>query len=303
MPPTPQEVGSIIASALERITPPAELAFYGGSFTCLPPDTQREYLQAVRPFLNRGQLSGIRISTRPDAIDGEVLALLADFGVKTVELGAQSLDDRVLSLANRGHSAKAVENASALIKAAGFKLILQLMFGLPGDSAETARASCLRAASLNPDGVRFYPVVVLKGTRLYDMYARGEYAPLSPEAAAELCGALIPIFVEKQIPIIRLGLNPTDDLSQGTSVAAGAYHPALGEMAWSRYFFNMACEKLENRDVAGKTLILSVHPRRLSAMAGQHRANTNALKAKFSPRKIKILPADIDENSIMVSIE
>lgn len=301
-PPTPDSVSRIISSAAEKLTGPAELAFYGGSFTCLPLETQREYLLAAEPFLKNGVLREIRVSTRPDAIDGDVLRLLSDFGVRTVELGAQSMDDGVLRLANRGHDGAAVENAAGLVRAHGFRLILQLMFGLPGDSAATARQTCLRAAALAPDGVRFYPTVVIRNTRLHQMTVSGEYTPLSVEDAVTLCADLLPIFTEKNIPVIRLGLNPTDELSSGDSVVGGAYHPALGELVWSRYFYCLAQKELTRANAFGRSAELLVHPRRLSVMAGQHRCNSKALICEFGLKKLRILPGHENENGLRVRV-
>lgn len=300
-PPAPEEVSEIIGSAVGKLSASAELAFYGGSFTCLPLEDQRAYLEAAAPFLLSGAVSRIRVSTRPDAVSVEILNLLSSHGVETVELGAQSLNDGVLAKANRGHLAADVENASRLVKASGLKLILQLMFGLPGDTPQSAAESCRRAAALSPDGVRFYPVVVLRGTALYDMMLRGEYSPLSVGDAVSLCAGVLPIFTEKNIPVIRLGLNPTDELSGGAAVA-GAYHPAFGELTWSRYFLNLAFSKLEKLEVRGKTVTLGVHPSRLSVMAGQHRCNTLALKERFSPGKIRIVPANVTENELSVAV-
>ena len=302
-PPSPEDVGKIIEESLGKVNGSAELAFYGGSFTCLPLKDQEKYLLAAKPFLDDGRLCAIRVSTRPDAIDGEVLDLLTSHGVKTIELGAQSMDDGVLKCANRGHNGEAVEVASRLIKERGFKLILQLMFGLPSDTEATAQATCLRAAALNPDGVRFYPTVVIKGTRLHQMMLSGEYTPLSVEDAVSLCASLLPIFTEKNIPVIRLGLNPTDDLSNSGSVAGGAYHPALGELVWSRYFLNAARRELSKKDALGKSITLKVHPRRLSVMAGQHRCNTNALVNEFKLKKLRIHSDSCGENDISVLIE
>lgn len=301
-PPSPEEVSHIISESAKKLSAPAELAFYGGSFTCLPYGDQRQYLLAAKPFLDNGTLREIRVSTRPDAIDGEILDLLMLGGVRTVELGAQSMDDGVLIQANRGHSGSDVETASKLIKSRGFKLILQLMFGLPGDTAQTAKQTCLRAAALCPDGVRFYPTVVIRNTRLHQMMLSGGYTPLSVEAAVELCAEMLPIFTEKNIPVIRLGLNPTDELSSGDSVVGGAYHPALGELTWSRYFYNMARAKLAGQDTPGHCADIFVHPSRLSIMAGQHRCNSAALTEEFGLKKLRILPSDIDKNNLSILI-
>ena len=153
----------------------AELAFYGGSFTAIPAEQQEALLSAAKACLDEGVLSSIRLSTRPDAIDADVLSRLHRYGVETIELGAQSLCDEVLRCAHRGHTAADVENASRLIRASGFRLILQMMTGLPGDSPERSIHTAKKIISLKPDGVRIYPTVIVRDTELYDRWSAGHY--------------------------------------------------------------------------------------------------------------------------------
>ena len=157
------------AAALPRNGAKRQLAFYGGSFTAIPMEEQIALLEAAKQYLDRGELDSIRLSTRPDAIRPDILEMLKYYGVETIELGAQSLCDRVLLLSRRGHSAQTVERASLLIKQAGFKLILQMMTGLPGDSMESSIETARKIIALKPDGVRIYPTVVIKGTKLYEL--------------------------------------------------------------------------------------------------------------------------------------
>ena len=207
----------------------AELAFYGGSFTAIPAEQQEALLSAAKAYLDEGVLSSIRLSTRPDAIDADVLTRLHRYGVETIELGAQSLCDEVLQCAHRGHTAADVENASRLIRTSGFQLILQMMTGLPGDSPERSIRTAEKIIPLKPDGVRIYPTVIVRDTELYDRWRAGEYREHTVEDAVALCARLLPLFEKAGIPVIRLGLNPTEELSGGAAVA-GAYHPALGEL-------------------------------------------------------------------------
>ena len=221
------------AAALPRNGAKRQLAFYGGSFTAIPVCQQEALLGAAREYLERGEIDAIRLSTRPDAIDGAVLARLKGYGVGTIELGAQSLCDEVLRLSGRGHTAEDVVNASRQIKDAGFSLILQMMTGLPGDSPERTIDTAEKIIALRPDGVRIYPTVIVRDTALYDLWKAGEYREHTVEDAVEYCAAIVPRFNAAGIPIIRLGLNPTDELSGGAA-AGGAYHPALGELVKSR---------------------------------------------------------------------
>lgn len=262
--------------------PSAEVAFYGGSFTCIPVSQQEELLLAAAGHR-------IRLSTRPDAVSEEILQRLIRCGVETVELGAQSMDDDVLKASGRGHSSADVVNASAMVKEAGLHLILQMMTGLPGDSREKAIATANRIADCEPDGVRIYPTVIVKDTVLYDLWKEGKYREHTVEEAVEWCSEILPVFEERSIPIIRLGLNPTDDLSAGDAVG-GAYHPALGELVRSRVMRNLLEEKVAEEVKSGKRdVVLFVPADKLSQAIGQHRCNVEYLKNKYYLQSLKIL--------------
>ena len=299
-PATAQTVKDAIqqAAALPHTGAKRQLAFYGGSFTAIPVDEQRALLAAAKEYIDSGELSSIRLSTRPDAIDAEVLRRLKEYGVETIELGAQSLCNEVLRLSGRGHSAEAVENASRLIKEAGFKLILQMMTGLPGDSIERSIETAERIIALKPDGVRIYPTVIVKDTALYDMWQAGKYPEHSVVDAVKVCAKLLPLFEKENIPVIRLGLNPTEELSGGAA-AAGAYHPALGELVKSRIMYEKACEILSGAE-PGSRIVLSVHPSKISQMTGQHRANIKALCEMFSLAELKIKGNDGNNDEIAI---
>ena len=288
-PAVPETVTNAItaAAALTPSETKRQLAFYGGSFTAIPAPEQEALLAAARPFLESGVISSIRLSTRPDAIDAETLDRLRRFGVETVELGAQSMDDEVLRLSGRGHTARDVENASKMVKAAGFNLILQMMTGLPGDTDKKTAATAEKLIALAPDGVRIYPTVIVRDTPLYALWKAGEYREHTVEDAVRVCAAIVPMFEKAGIPVIRLGLNPTDELSGGEA-AGGAYHPALGELVRSRIMLRRAEELL--RDVpAGSAVELGVGRGEVSKMTGQHRCNVRALEEEFSLSALKIV--------------
>lgn len=286
------------AAALTPKGTKRQLAFYGGSFTAIPVSMQTELLEAARPFVEDGTVSSIRFSTRPDAIDDEVLERLKSYKVETIELGAQSMDDKVLYLSGRGHTSEDVEIASEKIKAAGYRLILQMMTGLPGDSFESAVLTAKRIADLHPDGVRVYPTVIVKDTELYDMWKSGSYKEHTVEDAVNVCAEITKIFHSCNIPIIRMGLNPTEELSGGAAVA-GAYHPALGEMVHSKIMLDKA-KLLFNESMRGSSVILGVNKSDISKMAGQHRCNIKYLVEEFGIKSLKIRPADIKNGEITV---
>lgn len=265
-----------------------QLAFYGGSFTAIPAAEQEELLAAAQPYLADGTINSIRLSTRPDAIDGEVLARLRRFGVQTVEIGAQSMSDRVLALSGRGHTAADVESASQQIKAAGFRLILQMMTGLPGSDDDSDVETAERIAALGPDGARVYPTVIVRDTALYDLWREGRYREHTVEDAVRVCARILPVFEARGIPVIRLGLNPTEELSGGQA-AGGAYHPALGELVKARLMRDRAEELLSGAG-RGEMAVLLVNPRLMSQAVGQHGANREWLKGKFAMKELKFRP-------------
>ncbi len=265
-----------------------ELAFYGGSFTAIPEDMQHELLAAAQEGVLQGKISAIRLSTRPDAIDEAVLERLKRYGVQTVELGAQSLDDEVLRLSGRGHTAEDVRRASRMVKDAGFSLILQMMTGLPGDSGEQSLATAREIVSLRPDGVRVYPTVIVRDTALYELWRRGQYREHTVEDAVRLCAKILPLFEEAGIPVLRLGLNPTEELSGGAAVA-GAYHPALGELVRSQILLEKAEALLQGVE-PGSRVIMGVQPRLLSQMLGQRRRNVSALIDAFRLKELIVHP-------------
>ena len=277
---------SKIAQDACKLSPPIELAFYGGSFTALCPDLQNSFLEAARPLLAFDARNEIRVSTRPDFIDAPTVIRLKSCGVSTIELGAQSMCDDVLISANRGHSSLDVINAARIIKASGLKLVLQMMTGLPGDSYEKSIETGMKISELMPDAVRIYPAVIVKGTALYEMWRSDLYKEHTVEDAVDLCAELCLIFDKHKIPIIRLGLNPTDDLSGGLAVG-GAYHPAFGELVYSRICLNMAKSLLAGA-VPGSEALITVSKGFTSKMIGNKRSNIHALKDMFSLREIKV---------------
>ena len=291
---TAQSVEEAIRSAdvLPRSAEPRQLAFYGGSFTAIPAEQQVELLSAAKRAIDRGDIDRIRISTRPDAIDEEVLARLRQYGVHTIELGAQSLNDEVLSRSRRGHTAQDVKAASEEIREAGFNLILQMMTGLPGDTPDRCVETARQIVSLRPDGVRIYPTVIVKDTELYDLWKSGQYQEHTVEEAVSICAKLVPLFEKAGIPIIRLGLNPTEELSSGSAVA-GAYHPAFGELVKSRILLNKARVLLENVQ-PGSVVTLGIAPQLLSQMIGQKGINRETLWREFSLSRLNIVSADAD---------
>lgn len=274
-----------------------ELAFYGGSFTAVAEDLQEALLAAAQGCVRDGLASGVRLSTRPDCIDARVCARLRRYGVGTVELGAQSMDDGVLRQAGRGHTAQDTVQAAALLRAHGFSVVLQLMAGLPGDTREAGRETARRAAALRPDGVRIYPVAVLPGTALYDMWRAGTYTPLTVAQAASRCADMLETFTEAGIAVLRVGLNPTEEL--GAEVVAGAYHPAMGELAWNEaYYRRMAALLAPYRGQRGDA-VFSVPAGDVSKAVGQKRGNLARLGREFPGVRVRVRVRGEDGLAVM----
>lgn len=203
-------------------TGPKEVAFYGGSFTGLDIKTQKDYLDAVAPFARDGHIDGVRLSTRPDYIDDDICAFLKTNHVKTVELGVESLDENVLRLSARGHSGEDVAHAVKVLRNFGFKVGLQMMPGLPGDTKDTIIKTAEGIRDLKPDFVRVYPTLVVKDTPLEKMYLRGDYKPWSLDDMVEVSAEVSKIFTKANIKIIKFGLQPTPELE--ATILAGPYH-------------------------------------------------------------------------------
>ncbi len=229
-------------------------------------------LEATKIYIHR--FSGIRISTRPDYIDDEVLSILKEYKVTTIELGAQSMCDNVLEANNRGHSSEDVINASTLIKSYGFNLGLQMMTGLYKATTESDLYTAEKFVSLKPRCVRIYPTVIVKNTDLENLYKSGKIKPNTLEESVNLCAKLVMMFYENNIDVIRLGLHYSDSLVSGSVV--DNYHPAFKELCESKIlldkFINLA-DKLTAKD-----LIVSISPKSVSKFIGQNRSNITKLE-------------------------
>ena len=264
------EAVSIAKSSPKYQPQNTEIAFFGGSFTAINRNYMLTLLETAHQFIKSGDVTGIRISTRPDAIDEEILILLKKYGVTSIELGAQSLNDNVLRLNNRGHSAKDVENASRLIKEYGFSLGLQMMTGLYGDCDDFSIYTAEKIIELQPDTVRIYPTIVLKNTDLAALYSDNRYMPQTLDEAVNLCSKLLEMFDIANIKVIRLGLHSIEN----NSYVAGPWHPAFSELCYSKIFFNNALKLLDDKG----EYIIFVNALGVSKMIGQRKQNIFELK-------------------------
>jgi histone acetyltransferase (RNA polymerase elongator complex component) len=288
--PSPSSVRNFIETSLAGIPSDKknrekQVAFYGGSFTAIHGDDQVRYLKEVQPFLGSGLIDSIRISTRPDALDEETLSLLKEYGVKTIEVGVQSMIDEVLLLANRGHCAKDTVDAVFRLKSGNFEVGLQLMIGLPGDTCDRFLHTLDQVMELKLDFVRIHPTLVLKGAPLEILWRNGEYFPLSLEEAVQWLKKGILRLENSSIPVARIGLQPTRELQR--DFLAGPYHPALRQLVDSAIFFDMATSLLQVSQKNGQALF-SCHPKEVSNLRGQKNENILKLKKHFNLSEISI---------------
>jgi histone acetyltransferase (RNA polymerase elongator complex component) len=299
------DIKTIIIKHLDGITRSyfIEVAFYGGSFTALPMELQREFLLPVYQYVKSGKINAIRISTRPDCITEEILRQLKSMDVQTIELGAQSFDNHVLYQAERGHNAQAIRKAAHFIKAQGFTLGIQLMPGLPGDTAKSIFYSLFETVKLHPDIVRIYPTIVLTDTKMAAMYKTGGYVPLTLEEAKHYVAVMKLVFLRENIKVIRMGLQSSETLDDGKVVLAGPYHPAFGEMVDSYLFYLMAAAVLDEVAVGGENIYIHHALKDASKVRGSKNENTKQLKKVYQLQKIYFLSDLAESNTVEIGID
>ena len=301
-----ETVRAHLASTPRRRRPrgPVQIAFYGGTFTGIEREEQRRLLGLAAPFLREGKIDGIRISTRPDGIDAECLDLLGSFGVTTVEVGAQSLDDEVLLFSRRGHTVADTVRAVRLLKERGFQTGLHLMAGLPGDSPDRFAATISRVIALRPDMVRIHPTLVLRDTPLAEAFRKGDYLPLDLTEAVHLAKNAFKALAAAGIPVIRLGLQTTAELEEPGAVVAGPFHPAFRSLVETALFLEMAEALLDaagrengfpaisppNAGAGSLNVRFALSPADVSNFFGSGRENIALLKRRFHLDEIRITP-------------
>jgi len=293
-----------IKNQIEKYTskmPPSvnhiEVAFFGGSFTGIPGEKQAEFLSALEPYIQNKTIDGIRLSTRPDYIDIKRLELLKKYNVSTIELGVQSFSEEVLKASKRGHGSDDIFKAIDLIKSAGFDLVIQLMPGLPEDTKELSVNAAITAASLKPAAVRIYPTVVMENTELANMYRNKDYKPLDMENAVETCKEMYLIFMENNIPVIRMGLHPLTP-EETKNIITGPYHPALGFLVKSRIKRDLLEEilkkSLHGNSAKNREIRLNTPMYKKEEYIGNKKENIIYLEEKFKLSKLEYSFSDIE---------
>lgn len=265
-----------------------ELAFFGGSFTGIDRNLMIELLEAANIAIEKNLIGSIRLSTRPDYINHEILQILKKYNVKTIELGVQSMDDEVLELNKRGHTSKDVENASKLIKEYGFILGHQVMIGLYGDTELKDIETVNKLIRLQPDIARIYPVMVIKDTPLCEMYEKGEFISWSLEKYVIISKKLLLLFQKNGINVIRVGLQATDNIALHKDIKSESYHPAFRELVESSILYDMFAYYIEHLGLEESTLEIIVNPSQVSKVIGQRGSNIKELKENFKLENLHI---------------
>lgn len=279
-----------------------EVSFFGGSFTGIPMDYQNELLRAAKEAYDQGEIDAIRLSTRPDYINSYILDNLSEHNVGVIELGVQSMDDLVLKLSERGHTPQDVINASRLIKKYNIKLGLQMMIGLPGDNEEKDLFTANEIIKLKPDFVRIYPALVIRDTYMEYMYGKGIYKPLSVDEAVEISKKLYIEFTRENIQIIRIGLQPTEEINVGGDVIAGPFHPAFRELVESTILNDMIAFIIERYFADSKELVINIYPKDISKLYANGKKIFYSKMKCYVSKKIKIRQDySCNKGSILIS--
>ncbi len=298
---SPENVRGEIESALATVQDDAHVqtAFFGGSFTGIDRDEMIYLLSVAKEYIDKGKVTSVRLSTRPDYINEEILDILKKYGVSTIELGVQSISDKVLSASRRGHSAQDSIDAMKLIVAHGFELVGQMMIGLPKSSEEDEVATARTICECGAKGARIYPTVVFEDTELCSMAKSNSYTPLTLEEAVERSKSVKSVFVKNGVEVIRVGLQSSENLTSGDKVYAGDYHSAVGELVDSRLYYDVIKNYIESNNLAekihGRDIEICVAPGEVSKVSGHNKSNKKRLQDEYYVKNIKV----IEKNNIL----
>jgi histone acetyltransferase (RNA polymerase elongator complex component) len=301
---TQEEVIETIEKRLSTIASgnEVEIGFFGGNFTGIEPELQEKYLSIAQHYVESGQVKGIRLSTRPDYISLQSLSMLGKYSVSTIELGAQSLDEEVLKLAGRGHTVEDVRTASRMILDQGFKLGLQMMIGLPGDSLEKSIDTARQIVELGACNTRIYPTLVIKETELENRYRNGEYLPLTLEDAIQWTKEVVRIFEEGNVTILRIGLHPSEGILSGDALVAGPFHVAFGEMVQSALWREVLSGAL-SAESKGQSAVSGVqYPGIVAPRAARHALSPKQHTTGRGPELLELLTVEVPVGQVNAAV-
>lgn len=300
---TKDSAREIIEEYLETIDKNAdiEIAFFGGSFTAIDVKVQEELLGVAKEYVDKGIVKDIRLSTRPDCINEEILTLLKKYSVTIIELGVQSLDEDVLRESIRGHKGDIVYKSAKLIKEFGIKLGLQMMIGLPTDNFKKCMYTAKEFVKIEPDCVRIYPTLVVKDTGLENLLSVNEYSPFTLDESINIVKRLLVLFYRNNINVIRVGLQSSEDIQVGKAILSGPYHPAFRELVESEIIKDFLDIFIKEQNIE-KDVIINTNNKNISKIIGNKKSNFNYFKTTYNIN-LKTVPTDIDKNSLDINFE
>lgn len=275
----------------------SQIAFFGGSFTAIERNRMEALLSVANEYIENGVTDSIRISTRPDKIDSEILDILKKYRVTNIELGVQSTDNNVLSACERGHLASHSFEAARLITEKGFVFGGQMMIGLPGATMESEIQTAKDIVAMGAKEARIYPTVVFEGTKLFNMTKNREYAPLSLEEAVERTAKCFRIFFQSGVKVLRIGLHSSENLK---NAPFGANHPALGELVKSRVYTDIIAD--ECKDCRGRIIEIGIRSRDISMLLGHNGAGIQRIKRQTNALEVVAYPCDRPQFSPLIKI-
>ncbi len=300
---TSEDARNIIEECLETIDKDAdvEIAFFGGSFTAIDIDIQKSLLSVAKEYVEKGLVKDIRMSTRPDCIDEDILSMLKEYKTSIIELGVQSLDEKVLLDSIRGHQSEIVYKSSKMIKNSGIKLGLQMMIGLPADTEEKCIFTAKKFVELKPDCVRVYPTLVVKDTGLEKLMEQNKYNPFTLEESVNIVKKVLVLFYVNNINVIRVGLQATDDIQIGKAVLAGPYHPAFRELVEADMIKDyLEFVILQNKNI--KQMLVKSNKKNFSNIIGNKKTNVKYMEEKFGVL-LKTQESDLDINQLEIVLD
>lgn len=301
-----EEVIAKIESYLESIPKNrklVEIAFFGGSFTGIDEKLQKNLLEIAKTYKDKGKIDKIRLSTRPDYISEDIVKYLKEYKVDIVELGVQSMDNTILEKINRGHSREDVIKAGKIIKDSGIDLGVQVMVGLPGDDYKKFSKTIQELTDLKPVMARIYPVLVVKGTELEREYYNKEFIPLTLEESIEYSKYGLYYFQKNNIDVIRIGLQPTENIKEGGDIVAGPFHPSYRQLVESKTYFDILDFSLNNLEkilLENQEIKIICNRNKVDFVVGHKGENKNRLLSKYNLKKIKIDTVTSEKNLIIV---
>lgn len=289
-------------STIKRENSIVEVSFYGGTFTAIDMNKQKELLSVAKQYKDKGAIDFIHLSTRPDYINHEILKNLKEYSTDIIELGVQSMDDEVLKKSGRGHTSNDVVKASQLIKEYGFTLGHQIMLGLPGDTFQKDIDTAKKIIELEPNIARIYPSLVVKNTPMEKMYKHNIYSPYTLEEAMSISKIIYAMFIANDINVIRIGLQPTEEINYGKELIAGPFHPAFRELVEGSIYNDIIYEQI--RDYKNKEIFIVINNKDISKLYAYKKKFFNDIKPQNKINKLKVLQDNsLERNNLLLKID